>query len=83
MIQLEQGRPDEASNHLAAAVQLSPRNPVMQFDFGVFLAQHGKPDEAAAHLKAALADKPAFPEARQQLDLLSAKTNAPANRSTH
>jgi protein O-mannosyl-transferase len=82
MIQIEQGKPDEASNHLATAVQLWPHNPVMQFDFGVFLAQHGQPDAAAAHFKAALADKADFPEARQQLDLLSAKTNTPANRST-
>jgi len=44
---------------------------------------NGKPDEAAAHFKTALADKPDFTEARQQLDLLSAKTNSPANGSTH
>jgi protein O-mannosyl-transferase len=83
MILLQRGDSDEASNHLAAAVQLSPHNPVMQYDFGTYLSQHGKPDEAAAHFKAALADKPDFPEARRQLDLLSSKTNSPANHSTH
>ena len=47
MILLEQGRADEASNHLAIAAQLAPHNPVMQFDFGTFLLQHGNPDAAA------------------------------------
>ena len=83
MILLQRGDSDAASNHLAGAIQLSPHNPVMQYDFGTYLLQHGKPDEAAAHFKAALADKPDFPEARQQLDLLSTKTNSPANRSTY
>jgi len=83
MILLERGDSDEASNHLAIAAQLSPRNPVMQYDFGTYLSQHGKPDEAAAHFVAALAAKPDFVEARQQLDLLSTKTNSRANRSTH
>jgi protein O-mannosyl-transferase len=78
---LERGDLNDASNHLATAVQLLPRNPVMQFDFATYLSQHGNPAEAAAHFKAALADKPNFPEAQQQLDLLSA-TNFPANRST-
>ena len=82
MIEVEQGKLVDASNHLAIAVQLSPHNPVMQFDFGTYLMQHGNPAEAANHFKTALADRPDFPEARQQLDLLSAKTNAPANRST-
>jgi hypothetical protein len=75
------GDPNEISNHLAAAARLSPGSPVMQYDFGVFLAQHGQPGEAAAHFKAALADKPDFSEAQKQLDLLSSKTNSPA-RST-
>ncbi|HEY5234176.1 MAG TPA: hypothetical protein VIK35_11640 [Verrucomicrobiae bacterium] len=79
---LEHGDLNEASNHLAIAVQLSPRNPVMQFDFGTYLSRHGNPAEAAVHFKAALASRPDFTEAQQQLDLLSAKTNAPANRST-
>ena len=79
---LEHGDLNEASNHLAIAVQLSPRNPVMQFDFGTYLAQHGNPAQAAVHFRAALASQPDFPEAQKQLDLLSAKTNAPANRST-
>ena len=82
MIEVEQGKLADASNHLAIAVQLSPHNPVMQFDFGTYLMQHGNPAEAANHFKTTLADRPDFPEARQQLDLLSAKTNAPANRST-
>ena len=82
MIEVEQGKLVDASNHLAIAVQLSPHNPVMQFDFGTYLMQHGNPAEAANHFKTTLADRPDFPEARQQLDLLSAKTNAPANRST-
>jgi hypothetical protein len=82
MILLQRGDSDEASNHLAGAIQLSPHNPVMQYDLGTYLLQHGKPDEAAVHFKAALADRPDFPEARQQLDLLSTKTNSPANRST-
>jgi len=82
MIEIEQGKLTDASNHLADAVQLSPHNPVMQFDFGMFLTQHGQSDEASAHFKAALADRPEFPEARQQLDLLSAGTNTPAIHST-
>jgi Flp pilus assembly protein TadD len=82
MIEVEQGKMSDASNHLAIAVQLSPHNPVMQFDFGTYLMQHGNPAEAANHFKAALADKPEFPEAQQQLDSLSARTNAPAIHST-
>ena len=82
MILLERGDSDEASNHLQTAVQLSPHNPVMQFDFGTYLLQHGKPNDAATHFKAALANRPDFPEAQKQLDLLSTKTNSPANRST-
>jgi hypothetical protein len=85
MIQLQQGKPDEASNHLAIAAQLAPHNPVMQFDFGIFLLQHGKPDEAVSHFKAVLAAKPDFPEARHYLDQALNKTNAappPAIRST-
>ncbi|HTV63147.1 MAG TPA: hypothetical protein VMH30_11320 [Verrucomicrobiae bacterium] len=79
LLDVEQGQPAEASNHLAAAARLDPHNPVMQFDFGVFLAQHGAPAQAAGSFKAALADQPDFPEAREQLDLLQA-TNAPPNR---
>ena len=82
MALVEQNKPDDASNHLAAAVQLDPRNPVMQFDFGVFLSQHGQPDAAAAHFQAALAAQPDFPEAHEQLNLISQRTNAPPNRST-
>jgi hypothetical protein len=82
MIEVEQGRLPDASNHLAIAVQLSPHNAVMQFDFGTYLLQHGNLTEAANHFEFALASRPDFPEARQQLDLLSARTNAPANRST-
>jgi hypothetical protein len=82
MIEVEQVRLADASNHLAIAVQLSPHNPVMQFDFGTYLMQHGNPAEAVNHFEFALASRPDFPEARQQLDLLSTRTNAPANRST-
>jgi len=67
MILLEQGRADEASNHLAIAAQLAPRDPVMQFDFGTYLLQHGRPDDAANHFKAALAANPDFAEAKTNL----------------
>ena len=82
MMLLEYGKPDEGFTHLAIAAKLMPRDPTLQFDLGVFLSQHGKPDEAAVHFANALKEKPDFIEARQQLDLLSAKTNSPANRST-
>ena len=78
MIQVGLGKPDDASNHLATAVQISPHNPVMQFDFGIFLAQHGQPDEAVSHFKTALADKPDFAEAQKQLNQILQKTNASA-----
>jgi Tfp pilus assembly protein PilF len=78
MILLEQGGADEASNHLAIAAQLAPRDPVMQFDFGIYLLQHGRPDEAADHFKAALAAKPDFPEARRSLNEALGKTKTPS-----
>ncbi len=81
LLDVEQGKAAEASNHLAAAARLDPHNSVMQFDFGVFLAQHGAPAQAAGSFEAALADQPDFPEAREQLSLLQ-QTNPPANRST-
>jgi tetratricopeptide (TPR) repeat protein len=82
MMLLEYGRPDEGFAHLTIAANLMPRDPTLQYDLGIFLSQHGRPDEAAVHFANALKDKPDFAGAQRQLDLLSAKTNAPPNRST-
>ena len=81
MILLGENRPGEASNYLARAVQLTPQDAMMQYDFGVFLLQQGKPEEASIHFKAALANQPEFPQAQRQLEIISDRTNAPANRS--
>ena len=82
MMLLEYGKPDEGFAHLTIAAKLMPRDPTLQFDLGIFLMQHGRPAEAAVHFENALKDKPDFTQAQKQLDLLSAQTHAPANRST-
>jgi hypothetical protein len=85
MIQLQQGKLNDASNHLAIAARLAPHNAVMQFDFGLFLLQHGKPAEAVPYFQAALAAKPDFIEAHDYLRQALNPTNAaspPANGST-
>ncbi len=67
---MRQGDPAGAFTHLNAAAALEPHNADIQFDLGVYFAEHGSWTNAAACFRQALADRPGFAPAQQQLNRL-------------
>ena len=56
-----------AFGHLDVAAQMTPDNPVFDYNAGKFLLEHGSPDKAAARFIAALNTNPDFAEAHNAL----------------
>ena len=73
---LHTGDPAGALEHLAAAVQLMPANPVTRIELANCLTQLHRPAETAAQLRAALLLDPENPRARAGLEALEKTTPA-------
>jgi protein O-mannosyl-transferase len=70
---MEQGRVDEAVGHYREALRLNPENnPEAHYNLGLALVRQGKRDDAKQQLSEALRARPDYPEARRQLEILSA-----------
>jgi protein O-mannosyl-transferase len=70
---MELGRVEEAVKEYGEALRLNPeRNPEAHYNLALALARQGKRQEAIGHLAEALRVKPDYPDAKRQLELLSA-----------
>jgi protein O-mannosyl-transferase len=68
----DSGKLDEAVQQFTEALRLSPENPTLHYQFGLALARQGRHEQAAAQFREALRLKSDYPEARRQLEGLSA-----------
>ena len=67
---LRLGRLPEAIARYEAALQLTPADPILHYNYANALFQAGRRAEAVAQCEMALRLKPGFPEARQVLERL-------------
>ncbi len=81
LLLLATGQPAEASNHLASAARLMPRDADVQYNLGLFLRSYGSPADAAERFRAALAARPDFPGALNDLAWILATADDPKLRS--
>jgi protein O-mannosyl-transferase len=68
MILLEFGDTQEGLKHLEAAAALEPRNPDIQYDLGIYFAQHGSWTNAVNCFRNALLVRPDFADAKKLMD---------------
>ncbi len=66
----EQGRIEEAVDHLSTSVRLRPDDPFARNQLGVALARQGKLDEAMRHLSEAVLLDPQYAEAHGNLGMV-------------
>ena len=71
----DQGRNDEALQHLEFAVELSPESAEFRYSLGQFLMAHRRYDEAIGQLSKAVEFKPTFAAARERLEERAAQQN--------
>jgi tetratricopeptide (TPR) repeat protein len=70
---MEQGRLEDAVSEYGEALRLNPdHNPEAHYNLALALSRQGKRQEAINHVTEALRARPDYPDAKRQLELLSA-----------
>ena len=75
MIYDSQNKPEKCLEHLAAALQIDPKDKVVLNQYGVALAKKGKMEDAIIYFKKSLQIDPAYAAARKNLAMAMQKLN--------